>query len=156
MGARQWSRIAWALALLFGSLPVAGRLVLGTWEFVEAAEISCLLLLLGTWMHLRSRRQYAMPDPATLLEQASHFAATGREDRAIGLLTKTIRQSPKLWQAYQYRGELHLRLEDAALAARDFTQAIRLAPNEAHLYLLLEQAHRLLGLDADGPAADLS
>jgi len=142
MGARQWSRIAWALALLFGSLPLAGRLVLGTWEFVEAAEIACLLLLLGTWVHLRSRRQYAMPDPATLLEQASHFAATGRMDRAIGLLTKTIHQSPKLWQAYQYRGELHLRLGDVALAVRDFSEAIQLAPNEAHLYLLLAQAHR--------------
>jgi cytochrome c-type biogenesis protein CcmH/NrfG len=140
MNARQWSRIAFALALLFGSLPVAGRLVLGDWEFVSAGEIACLLLLAGVYFHFRARRHAARPDPATLLDQANQLAANGRMDRAIALLTKTIRQSPKLWQAYQYRGELRLRAGEFALAAEDFSDAIRLAPDEPHLHLLLEQA----------------
>jgi cytochrome c-type biogenesis protein CcmH/NrfG len=146
MDRRQWSKAAWALALLFGSFPVVGRMVLGNWEFGGSAEIACLLLLAGAYFHLRSRRRYAAnPDPATLLDQASQLAANGRVDRAVALLTKTIRQSPKLWQAYQYRGELHLRAGDAVLATHDFAEAIRLAPNEPHLYLLREQAHALLG-----------
>src|ERR1022692_3613195 len=140
MDARQWSRAAWALALLFGSLPLVGRLVLGSWEFVSAAEIACLLLLAGVYFHVRSRRFATKPDPATLLDQANRLAASGRPDRALAVLTRTIRQSPKLWQAYQYRGELRLRLGDVALAAQDFSEAIRLAPSEPHLYVLRDQA----------------
>jgi cytochrome c-type biogenesis protein CcmH/NrfG len=145
MDRRQWSRAAWTLALLFGSFPVVGRLVLGDWEFAGSAEIACLLLLAGTYFHLRSRRYAANPDPATMLDQANQLAASGRIDRAIALLTKTIRQSPKFWQAYQYRGELYLRAGNAALATQDFAEAIRLAPGEPHLYLLREQAYSLLG-----------
>jgi tetratricopeptide (TPR) repeat protein len=144
MDARQWSRAAGALALLFGSFPIVGRLVLGTWEFGGSAEIACLLLVAGVYLHLRSRRKYAAnPDPATLLDQASELAANGRADRAVVLLTKTIRQSPRLWQAYQYRGELRLRLGEFVLAAQDFSAAIRLAPDEPHLYRLREQATSL-------------
>ena len=138
--ARQWSRTAWAVGLLFGSLPLAGRLILGSWEFAGAAEIACLLLMLGAYFHIRSRRYGTKPDPATLLDRASQFASSGRVDRAIASLTKSIRQSPKLWQAYQYRGELRLRLGDVALAAQDFSEAIRLAPSEPHLYVLRDQA----------------
>jgi cytochrome c-type biogenesis protein CcmH/NrfG len=142
MDARQWSRAAWALAVLFGSLPVAGRLVLGSWEFVSAGEIACFLLLTGLYFHVRSRRYATKPDPATLLDQANRLAASGRPDRALAVLTKTIRQSPKLWQAYQYRGELRLRLGDRLLAAEDFADAIRLAPDEPHLHVLLEEASK--------------
>jgi cytochrome c-type biogenesis protein CcmH/NrfG len=143
MDARQWSRAAWALALLFGSLPVVGRLVLGNWEFVSAGEIACLLLLIGAYFHVRSRRYFTKPDPATLLDHAHRLAASGRADRALALLTKTIRQSPKLWQAYQYRGELRLRLGEFSLAAEDFAEAIRLAPDEPHLHVLLEEATKI-------------
>ena len=142
MDARQCSRAAWALALLFGSLPLAGRLVLGSWEFVSAAEIACLLILAGTYFHVRSRRFATKPDPASLLDQANRLAAGGRLDRALAVLTRTIRQSPKLWQAYQYRGELRLRLGDRLLAAQDFSDAIRLAPDEPHLHVLLEEASK--------------
>ena len=121
-----------------------GRIVLGTWEFIGAAEIACLLLMAGSYFHVRSRRYVTKPDPATLLDQSNRLAANGRLDRAVALLTKTIRQSPKLWQAYQYRGELRLRLGEFALAEQDFAEAIRLAPNEPHLYLLREQADTLL------------
>ena len=119
MDARQWSRAAWALALLFGSLPFA-----------------------GAYFHVRSRRFATRPDPATLLEHAHRLAASGRPDRALAVLTRTIRQSPRLWQAYQYRGELRLRLGDRLLAAEDFSDAIRLAPEEPHLHALLEDATR--------------
>lgn len=134
----------WALALVFGSFPVVGRFVLGDWEFSGAAEIACLLLVIGAYLHLRSRRRYAAkPDPAALLDQAGQLVAAGRFDKAVALLTKTIRQSPKLWQAYQYRGELRLRLGDAGLAAQDFSEAIRLAPDEPHLHLLRAHADDL-------------
>jgi tetratricopeptide (TPR) repeat protein len=142
MHRRQWSRAAWALALLFGSLPVVGRFVLGDWEFVGAGEIACLLALLGVYLHIRARRYAARPDPATLLDHASRLAASGRVDRAIELLTKTVRQSPRLWQAYQYRGELRLRAGEFELAAQDFSDAIRLAPDEQHLRVLLGQAEK--------------
>lgn len=150
--ARQWSKTAWAVALLFGSLPLAGRLILGSWEFGAAAEVACLALMLGAYFHLLSRRGYpAIPDPATMLDQASQLASSGRIDRAIARLSKTIRLSPKLWQAYQYRGELYIRRGDAvALAVQDFSEAIRLAPNEPQLYLLRGQAYGLLG---DQPAS---
>lgn len=148
--ARQWSRKAWAVALLFGSLPLAGRLLLGSWGFRGAGEISCLFLILGAYFHFASRRgPFTIPDPATMLDQASQLAASGRIDRAMALLTKTIRQSPKLWQAFQYRGELYLRLGNApTLALRDFSEAIRLAPDEPHLYLLRGHAYTLLGDDS--------
>ena len=47
--ARQWSRMAWAMALLFASMPAASKLALGTWGFDGAAEISCLCLIVGTY-----------------------------------------------------------------------------------------------------------
>jgi tetratricopeptide (TPR) repeat protein len=140
MNAREWSRAAWALALLFGSLPVVGRLVQGDWEFVTAAELACIFLMLGAYFHVRSRRYPPKPDPATLLDQANRLAAEGRLDRALALLTRTIRDSPRLWQAYQYRGELRLGLGQFALAEQDFAEAIRLAPDEPHLHLLLQQS----------------
>jgi len=140
MDARRWSRAAWALALVFGSLPIVGRLVQGDWEFVSAAEIAIILLIAGAYFHVRSRRFATKPDPATLLALAGQLAASGRSDKAIALLTRTIRQSPKLWQAYQYRGELRLRLGEFDRAAQDFADAIRLAPEEPHLHLLLERA----------------
>jgi tetratricopeptide (TPR) repeat protein len=140
MDIRHLSRTAFSLALLFGSLPIVGRLVLGSWEFVGAGEIAVLLLMAGAYFHVRSRRHITKADPATLLDQANRLAASGRIDRAVGLLTKTIRHSPRLWQAYQYRGEMRLRLGDFDLAAQDFSDAVELAPDEPHLQLLLEQA----------------
>jgi cytochrome c-type biogenesis protein CcmH/NrfG len=143
--AREWSRMALALGLLFGSLPVAGRIFLGAWSFSGAAEISCCLLILAIYLHLWGRRQIAtMPDSAAMLDEASRLAAEGRIDRAIVQLSKTIRRNPRFWQAFQYRGELYLGLENSSLAIQDFTEAIRLAPNEAHLYVLRERACRLL------------
>jgi tetratricopeptide (TPR) repeat protein len=142
--ARQWSRLVWALALLFGSLPVAGRLILGSWGFSGSAEISCLLLLLGGYFHLASRGVSKLSDPAMLLDEANQLAASGQIERATALLTKTIRLSPRFWQAFQYRGELYLGSGKVEPAFRDFSEAIRLAPNEPHLYQLRVRAYSLL------------
>ena len=137
------------MALLFGSLPVASKLLLGDWGFDGAAEISCLCLILGTYFHIVSRRRSPpVPDPATMLDQAMQLASSGGTDQATALLTEAIRLSPQLWQAYQYRGELYLRQGDSVEAAlQDLTEAIRLAPAEPHLHFLRGQAHSLLGDD---------
>jgi tetratricopeptide (TPR) repeat protein len=144
--ARQWSRTAFAMAVVFGTLPLASRIFLGGWGFDGAAEIGCLCLIAGAYFHIVSRRFPAVPDPATILERAGERAASGRADRAIALLTEGIRLSPQLWQAFQYRGELYLlQGEHADAALQDFSEAIRLAPREQHLYLLRGRAYSLLG-----------
>jgi len=144
--ARQWIRIAWAMALLFASMPAASKLFLGVWGFDGAAGIACLCLILGTYFHIVSRRRApAVPDPASMLDQAIQLARSGQFDPAIVLLTETIRLSPQLWQAFQYRGELYLRKQSFDAAFQDLTEAIRLAPNEPHLYILRGQAYSLLG-----------
>jgi tetratricopeptide (TPR) repeat protein len=140
MPGRQWSKAVWGLALLFGSLPLVSRIVLGDWEFLGAGEIAVLLAGLGLYLYIRSRRYISKPDLAILLDQANKLAINGDTDRAIALLTKTARQTPHLWQAYQYRGQLYLRSGEHQLAAQDFAQAIRMAPDEPHLRILLEEA----------------
>jgi len=145
--ASQWSRAAWALALLFASLPIAGWLFLGGWGFPGAGELSALCFLLGLYLYIRSRRASRLPDSAALLERAIGLAASGQAGEAIAVLTKTIRLSPQFWQAFQHRGSLHLRAHAFQTAIEDFTAAIRLAPEEAHLYALRGQALELLGDD---------
>lgn len=135
------------MALLFASLPVVCRVFVGVWGFDGAFEISCLCLFLGTYFHILSRRSLpAVPDAATLLDRAIRVALNGQTAEAILLLSEAIRLSPRLWQAFQYRGELYLRQPEAVDAAlRDFDEAIRLAPDEPHLYGLRAQAHNLRG-----------
>ena len=135
------------MAAVFGSLPVASRIFLGSWGFDGAAEIACLCLIAGVYFHIVSRRFPAIPDPATIFERAGERVSEGRSDRAIALLTEGIRLSPQVWQAYQYRGQLYLRQGEsqADAALRDFSEAIRLAPQEPHLYALRAQAYDLLG-----------
>jgi tetratricopeptide (TPR) repeat protein len=132
------------MAVLFASLPVVGRLFLGLHGFDGAAGIACLCLLAGVYFHLRSRRFPAIPDSATLLDQANQLAASGRTDDAIALLREATTLSPRFWQAWQYRGELHLRQQNTNAAIEDFTTAITLAPSEPHLYALREEAYRIL------------
>jgi tetratricopeptide (TPR) repeat protein len=134
------------MSLLLASLPVASRLFLGGWGFDGAAELACLCLFIGAYFQIVSRRFPAVRDPAAMLDQALHLASSNRTDEAIGLLTEAIRLSPRLWQAFQYRGELYLTREDSVQAAlRDFDEAIRLAPDEPHLYGLRDHAQSLLG-----------
>ena len=138
--------MAWAMALLFASMPAASKLFLGVWGFDGAAEIACLCLMLGTYFHIVGRRRGPpIPDPATTLDQAIQLASSGQIDAAIARLTETIRLSPQLWQAFQYRGELYLRQQSFDAALRDLDEAIRLAPEEPHLHELRGQAQNLLG-----------
>jgi Flp pilus assembly protein TadD len=147
--ATQWSRTAWALSILFGSLPLVSRLILGVWEFEGAAGVAGLCVMAGTYFHLLGRQAPpAVPDSATLLEQANGMAAAGQTGEALVLLREVIRLSPRLWQAFQYRGELYLWQQKSMEALADFTEAIRLAPGEPHLYTLRAEAHRLLGDEA--------
>ena len=73
----------WAMAAIFGSLPVASRVFLGAWGFEGAAELACLCAILGGYLTIRGRKLRAIPDPATMLEEATLLASTGRVDRAI-------------------------------------------------------------------------
>jgi len=133
------------MAALFASMPAASRLFLGVWGFDGAAEIACLCLILGTYLHIAGRRAGPpIPDPASMLDQAIQLASSGEIAPAIALLTETIRLNPRLWQAFQYRGELYLHQRSLDAALRDLNEAIRLAPEEPHLCILRGQAQSLL------------
>lgn len=147
--ARQWSRAAWALAALFASLPLAGRILMGSWGFQGSGELAGLCLVAGTYLHFAARRHRVLPDDAATLERALQLAAAGETSEALRLLTETIRLTPSLWQAYQFRGQVYLQSRDCwDRAMEDFNQAIRRAPKEAHLYVLRAQLHSLLGDEA--------
>ena len=134
------------MAALFASMPAASKLVLGVWGFDGAAEIACLFAILGAYLHIIGRRKSrALPDPASMLDQAIQLAVSGQIDEGIALLTETIRLNPELWQAFQYRGELYLHQRSLDAALRDLNEAIRLAPEEPHLQVLRGQAQSLLG-----------
>jgi tetratricopeptide (TPR) repeat protein len=149
MSPSQWSRTAFAIALVFGSLPVASRILLGDWEFESAVGIAALCAIAGVYFRILDRRTFrAIPDPAAMLDQANRLAAAGRTDRAMARLTRAISLSPRFWQAFQYRGELHLFQLNPDAALRDFDSAIELAPAEPHLYVLRAQAHLALGDEA--------
>lgn len=130
---------------------MAGRVLLGDWEFESAAGIACLCLIAGVYFRVLDRRAFrALPDPAAMLDQANQLASAGRADRAIGRLTEAVRLSPRFWQAFQYRGELHLMYGRPGDALHDFDQAIAIAPAEPHLYALRAQAHLALGDETAG------
>ncbi|MEO8597673.1 MAG: hypothetical protein ABI759_30415 [Candidatus Solibacter sp.] len=136
------------MGAVFTSMPLAGRIFLGGWDFEGAGAIGCVCLIAGVYFHIVSRRFPAIPDYASILERAAEHSAAGRDRQAVILLTEAIRLDPQLWQAYQYRGELHLRHPDPQAALADFHEAIRLAPREAHLYTLRGWAHEALGNEA--------
>ena len=152
--ARQWCRAALALAFLFASLPVASKLFLGGWGFDGASGIACLCLLAAAYLHLAGRKSRPpIPDSATIMDKAIRLAASGETGRAIALLNEALRLSPRLWQAREYRGQMRLGEPDAAESAlRDFTEAIRLAPDEPHLYILRSHVFTLLGRESSARA----
>ena len=152
--ARQWRRAALALAFLFASLPLAGKLFLGSWGFDGAPGIACLCLVAAADLYFAGReRRPPIPDSAALLDEAIRLAASGETDRGIALLDEALRLSPRLWQARQYRGQMRLGEPDAAESAlQDFTEAIRLAPGEPHLYILRSHVFTQLGRDSSARA----
>jgi tetratricopeptide (TPR) repeat protein len=129
------------MAVLFGAMAVGSRILLGAWPFDGAPELSILCLVLAVYFRITSRRRQAvLPDAAVLLDQAFQLVSLGQMDEAMALLSKAVVLNPHLWQAFQYRGELHLLRQEAAAAAQDFAEAIRLAPQEPHLHALRERA----------------
>jgi len=153
-GARRWCRAALALAFLFASLPLAGKLFLGSWRFDGAAAIACLCLIAAAYLYFVGReRRPPIPDSALILDKAIRLAASGEIDKGLALLDKALQLSPRLWQARQYRGQMRLAEPDAAESAlKEFTEAIRLAPGEPHLYILRSHVFSLLGQDSSARA----
>jgi tetratricopeptide (TPR) repeat protein len=145
--ARQWCRAALALAFLFASLPLASRLFLGSWGFDSAPVIACLCLIAAAYLYFAGRESRPpIPDSAAILDEAIRQAEAGDTGRGIALLNEAIRLNSRLWQARQYRGQIRLGETDAAESAlQDFTEAIRLAPDEPQLYILRSHAFALLG-----------
>jgi tetratricopeptide (TPR) repeat protein len=152
--ARQWSRAALALAFLFASLPLASKLLLGSWEFDGAFSIAGLCVVAAGYLRFAGREpQSPVPDSAAMLDAAIRLAASGDTGGGIALLDEALRLSPGFWQARQYRGQIHLEEQGAAESAiEDFTEAIRLAPGEAHLYFLRSHVFTLLGREGDARA----
>jgi tetratricopeptide (TPR) repeat protein len=134
------------MAALFASLPVAGRLLLGTWGFEGSTALACLCLILGTYLHFVGRRNApALSDPAGMLDEAMQLVAAGQTKQAMRLLTRVIRLSPRFWQALQWRGQLFLAMGDSGAALADLSNAIALAPGEPQLYNLRGQAYGAAG-----------
>ena len=135
------------MALLFASLPVAGKLFLGNWDFDGAWGLAGLCLIAATYLYFAGRDpRPPIPDSATLLGEAIRLASLGKTRRGLAVLNKALRLSPRLWQARQYSGQMRLAQPEAAESAlRDFTEAIRMAPREPHLYILRSHVFTLLG-----------
>jgi tetratricopeptide (TPR) repeat protein len=148
--ARQWCRAALAMALVFGSLPLASRLFLAHSGFDGAMAIACLCLVAAAYFYLASRASRPpLPDSATILGEAIRLAASGKTDQAVALLNEAFRLDPQLWQARQFSGQIRLGESAAAESAlADFTDAIRLAPAEPHLYILRSHVYSLLGRES--------
>ena len=141
---RRWSRTAFALAALFASFPIAGRLILGEWAFEGAGGIAGLWLIVGAYLYVLVQRMPKVEDGAALLDEAIHLASSGDPQRAAKVLDRAIEENPWLWQAYQYRGELRLAEGNPEKAIEDFEKAIEIAPAEPHLYELRSRAEEML------------
>ena len=96
--ARQWSRAAFVIAVLFASL--------GLWGFDGAWSLVVLSGIAGVYFHIVGRRHGKLPDPALMLERAQELAAEGRVDEARGLLAETVRLSPWFTEAREYLEKL--------------------------------------------------
>jgi tetratricopeptide (TPR) repeat protein len=142
---RKWSRTAVAIGALFASLPLAGRLLFGVWGFPQAVGISVISFTVAVYLYARSVGRLGIPDAAVMLDRAQQLVSSGRVPKAISVLTQTIRLNPNLWQAYEYRGRLRVREGDYFAALEDLSEAIRLAPQERHLYFLRAQVYDNVG-----------
>lgn len=152
--ARQWCRAALVLGLLFASLPLAGKVFLGSWRFDGALDLAGLCTFAAAYLYFVGRGpRPPIPDSGLILNEALRLAALGATGRGLALLDEALRLDPTLWQAWEYRGQINLGKPDAAESAlKDFTEAIRLAPNEAHLYILRSHVFTLLRRDSSARA----
>jgi Tfp pilus assembly protein PilF len=130
-------------------MPVAGKILLGVWEFHEATAIAVICFTIAVYLYLINRgRMRTIPDGAEMMDRALQLAASGKIAKASSLLTKALSLDPKLWQAFQYRGELRVSQGDYRGGVDDFSEAIRLAPQERHLYLLRAEVYRTMGKES--------
>jgi tetratricopeptide (TPR) repeat protein len=152
--ARQWYRAALALALIFASLPLASKLFLDSWRFDGALDLAGLCILAAAYLYFVGRDHHPqIPDSAAILDQALKLTAAGATGQGLALLDEALRLDPGLWQAWEYRGQIHLGKPGGAESAlKDFTEAIRLAPDEPHLHLLRSHVFTLLGQDSSAQA----
>jgi len=152
--ARQWRRAALVLALLFASLPLSGRLFLGSWRFDGALDLGGLCLVAAAYLYFVGREpRPPIPDSAAIIDEALRLAASGETGRGLTLLDEALRPDPRLWQSRQCSGRMGLGEPGAAESAiEDFTEAIRLAPGEPHLYILRSHVFTLLGCDSSARA----
>ncbi len=111
-------------------------------------------MLAAAYLYFVERdRRPQTPDSAAILGQALQLASTGATGRGLALLDEALRLDPGLWQAWEYRGQIHLIEPDGTESAlEDFTEAIRLAPDEPHLYILRSHVLKLLGQDSSAQA----
>jgi tetratricopeptide (TPR) repeat protein len=143
---KRWTRTVVAVGALFATMPMASRIFLGVWGFHEAAVISTICFIAGIYLYARNLgRRLWIPDSASMLDRARRLGAAGKVPKAISVLTQAIRLNPLLWQAYEYRGYLRLAQSEHAEALKDFSEAIRMAPRERHLYVLRAQIYSALG-----------
>ena len=121
---------------------------------VRRRGIACLFLVAAGYLYVAGReRRPPIPDSAAILDAAIQLAASGETGGALALLDEALRLSPRLWQAREYRGQVRLGEPNAAeFALQDFTEAIRLAPDEPHLYILRSHVLNLLGRDSSARA----
>jgi Tfp pilus assembly protein PilF len=145
---RKWSRTAVAIGVLFASMPAASRVFLGVWGFHQATGLSIICFTIAIYLYARSLGwKLGLPDGAALLDRAHRLESSGRVPKAISVLTQAIRLDPNLWQAHEYRGNLHARQGEYSEALKDFTEAIRLAPHERHLYVIRARVYSNIGED---------
>jgi tetratricopeptide (TPR) repeat protein len=152
--AHQWYRAALALALIFASLPLASKLFLDSWRFDGALDLAGLCLLAAAYFYFVGRdHRPQTPDSAAILDQALKLTAAGATGQGLALLDEALRLDPGLWQAWEYRGQIHFSESGGAESAlKDFTEAIRLAPDEPHLYIFRSRVFTLLGQDSSAQA----
>ncbi len=152
--ARQWRRAALALAVVFASLPMVGKVAFDSWRFDGALDLAGLCLFASVYFYFVGRdHRPETPDSALLLDKALQSAAMGATQRGLAILDQALRLDPSLWQAWEYRGRIHLAEPAGAEAAfEDFTKAIQLAPDEPHLYILRSQVLTLLGQETSARA----
>lgn len=125
-------------------MPVAGRIILGVWEFHEAAAIAIICFAAAVYLYIKGRKRLVpLPDGAAMIDRARKLGASGKAPKAIAVLTDALSLDPKLWQALECRAQLHLSRGDYSKALEDLSEAIRVAPEERHLYLLWAEASRV-------------
>lgn len=107
------------------------------------------LVTLTFWMIAGAPSAYAEPAPADLVRSGSEAAETGQWDEAIAVLTKAIPARelsiPERALAYHSRGYAYVATGEIDRAIADYSQAIRLMPNDPEYHSQRGWAYFLKG-----------